>query len=619
MESKGNDNRWKKRRALLERMDSIRKRRRTSDETSSDSIRRPSTLEESDPCPAVNTESNTPVVANPSLSDDDSDATIVAGNEDDAENDDDAENSDDDDDDDDDYCAVLQDKDIYSIAQEWIREPERGREVRQMVSALFYGHLRTSGKKTVKGAAKAVGKMIGVGEKSVRVWMTDLKSNGGKFPTYGRGKYRRVSIMHDDVRREATKWIRENTCVKGKGNMTIKDFQRYINDQLLPSLQLPDEFPKKVSETTAKRFLHDLGFSRRKTSQKSVYMDGHEREDVVKSRAEYVSNLQSLEKDHLVPPLPNDALPDVEQPGFLGNPLAEKHLVTIFHDETVFQSNEDQTLAWSQDDQFFIRKKGRGAGIVISDFIEEHDGFLRIPGKEARRQFEFGKNRDGFWTADHFLNQVEKAVAIAEEKYPRDQYTLLWIFDHSSNHASKGKDALVADRMNLSSGKKQPTMRDTVWNGRPFKMVFPDGKPKGLKVVLEERGVNCAGLKRAEMVAILEKHDDFANEKSLLERAIEGRGHICRFLPKYHCELNPIERVWCVAKRIAREKCRYNIVSLRQIISVVFDSISTDMIRKFFRKCREYVEAYAKGSSGWTVENAAKVYKSHRRILGEQL
>ena len=47
-----------------------------------------------------------------------------------------------------------------------------------MVSALFYGHLRTRGKKTVKGAAKAVGKMIGVGKKTVRMWMTDLKSNG---------------------------------------------------------------------------------------------------------------------------------------------------------------------------------------------------------------------------------------------------------------------------------------------------------------------------------------------------------------------------------------------------------------------------------------------------------
>ena len=123
MESKGNDNRWKKRKALLERMDSIRRRRRTSDETPSDSIRRPATLEESDPCPAVNPESNTPFVANPSLSDDDSDATIVAGNEDDAENDDNG----------DDYCPVLLDNDIYSIAQEWIREPERGREVCQMV------------------------------------------------------------------------------------------------------------------------------------------------------------------------------------------------------------------------------------------------------------------------------------------------------------------------------------------------------------------------------------------------------------------------------------------------------------------------------------------------------
>ncbi len=30
---------------------------------------------------------------------------------------------------------------------------------------------------------------------------------------------------------------------------------------------------------------------------------------------------------------------------------------------------------------------------------------------------------------------------------------------------------------------------------------------------------------------------------------LEDKGHTAYFLPKFHCELNPIERVWGQAKR----------------------------------------------------------------------
>ena len=46
------------------------------------------------------------------------------------------------------------------------------------------------------------------------------------------------------------------------------------------------------------------------------------------------------------------------------------------------------------------------------------------------------------------------------------------------------------------------------------------------------------------MSCILSLQEDFTQEKSMLQHYIEGRGHICMFLPKFHCELNPIEMVW---------------------------------------------------------------------------
>ena len=36
---------------------------------------------------------------------------------------------------------------------------------------------------------------------------------------------------------------------------------------------------------------------------------------------------------------------------------------------------------------------------------------------------------------------------------------------------------------------------------------------------------------------------DYKDEKSKVEILIEKAGHLCIFLPKFHCELNPIEMV----------------------------------------------------------------------------
>jgi len=50
------------------------------------------------------------------------------------------------------------------------------------------------------------------------------------------------------------------------------------------------------------------------------------------------------------------------------------------------------------------------------------------------------------------------------------------------------------------------------------------------------------------MARLLSKQDDFRLQESLLEQKIKGKGHVCVFLPKFHCELNPIEMVCCFLK-----------------------------------------------------------------------
>ena len=51
------------------------------------------------------------------------------------------------------------------------------------------------------------------------------------------------------------------------------------------------------------------------------------------------------------------------------------------------------------------------------------------------------------------------------------------------------EDALDVKKMNVNPRGKQPRMHDTVWSGRPQQLVNL-GIPKGMKKVLEERGIN---------------------------------------------------------------------------------------------------------------------------------
>ena len=270
---------------------------------------------------------------------------------------------------------------------------------------------------------------------------------------------------------------------------------------------------------------------------------------------------------------------------------------------------------------------------MVSDFIEERDGYLSIPDglyetvkqhdpsvpQSARIVFKYGKNRDGYWNNELFVEQMEMAVKVAEAKYPARAFKHVWIFDHSCGHTAFAPDALVASRLNRKPGGKQPVMHDTVWAGKPQKLVLDDGTPKGAAMISEERGIYTKTLKLEDLIVILSQHDDFKNEKNSLETMLTGKGHTAVFLPKFHCELNGIERVWGHSKRLTRAYCNYTIGSLSETVPWSLDSIPVETIRNYIQKSRVYMFAYLGGDTPatemeMTVKKFTKEYKSHIRI-----
>ena len=419
-----------------------------------------------------------------------------------------------------------------------------------------------------------------------------------------------------------------NAYRKGEANMTATSFCQWVNNDLLPSYHLPPNLPRTISVRTATRWLHKLGF-RPQSHKKGAYVDGHEREDVVKSRDEFLKKLKELKETHLPPPPCSDERaatppPDAEM---------RKKLVLIYHDESIFNTNEGQVWMWAGEDAPIIQPKTKGSGIMVSDFVDVHSGFLQLSDTEhdlakttdpdfpktARVLLEYGADKEGYWTSEKFMVNIEVAARIAEFKYPSDKHTIVWLFDQSSCYRTFAEDALNAKVMNVRPGGVQPRMHDTLWAGKVQRMVYDDGTPKGMKQVLEERGINTARMVAEDMRTVLSWHDDFRKEKTIVEHYLNGRGHLVMFIPKFHCELNPIERVWGQAKVYSRKHSNFTLARLRQIVDPALDSVSTDLIRKYFRKVQNYETTYLEGKkAGKELEKAIKVYKSHRRIFNEE-
>jgi hypothetical protein len=262
-----------------------------------------------------------------------------------------------------------------------------------------------------------------------------------------------------------------------------------------------------------------------------------------------------------------------------------------FHDESCYHAMEFKTKMFLEAGQQSIPKKNvRGRLIHISDLIGP-EGILGVRNEDgemvryARKIIYPGKNGDPWWGTKQLVEQMKDVINIFEEAFPG--CIGVFIFDQSSAHQSHGDGALNAFCMNVNDGGKAPVQNDiyyppesrglaSVYRGESQELyIWKDGakEPKGIKTVLRERGCLPEGAlpkgKRQPrcpdtpkypseapiccLARILQNHKDFREQKSLLEQSIKDRGHVCVFLPKFHCELNPIEMYWGYGKQRYRQ------------------------------------------------------------------
>ncbi|PWW72880.1 hypothetical protein C7212DRAFT_220536, partial [Tuber magnatum] len=243
---------------------------------------------------------------------------------------------------------------------------------------------------------------------------------------------------------------------------------------------------------------------------------------------------------------------------------------------------------WKKRNTNLLCPKGRGCGIMISDFLLPCERLIANPVPVEMHQeigipeytsllFEFGsQNNQGYWSTENIIKYIQNyAIKIFEVVYPG--YRVLFLFNNASSHSSYADDALRVQNMNLHNGGEQGILQDSYFlNHRVHTiqyMVEKEGIPKGIEIVLQEQGLWKEGLQLKCAKAqcggcqARKRYKNCQNQTGKLQQMVKARGHLVRFYPKFHCELNWIEYYWSQVKCYARDSCEYNYEGLKMVSS----------------------------------------------------
>ncbi|THU93077.1 hypothetical protein K435DRAFT_820342 [Dendrothele bispora CBS 962.96] len=422
-------------------------------------------------------------------------------------------------------------------------------------------------------AAKAVGK------------------KGGKGGRYGHARRIRErakqSITEQDIPANLFgKWVRSrlqpDTEFAHDIQVHLLSCGKYVCSQdIVDYLARPDT----VSPSTAKHWMGQFGyrFVRNHTRQ---YVNGH---DLLPAWYSLEGHMKSWTRDNIL-----------ELVNGVGCPV-----VIWFHDESIFYAHDRKKLQWvKNNDSPTPYAKGEGVSLMVADFVSMDYGWLcsKDNKRSARVIFRPGKNCNGYFTNEDIVAQAKVAMDILESDYPDEEHIL--VYDNATTHLKHAATAPSAAKMpkmvskDLESnwgvmvpmkgpnsrfvydekGKKKMEkvkMADGKFGGKPYSFYFPEIDPetglphpkaglfKGMVTILQERGYSdwskvryeCEGFKcdphkNGECCCQRKVYNepDMVNGKSVLETTCTDQNFRVLFLPKFHCELNPIEQCWGHAK-----------------------------------------------------------------------
>jgi hypothetical protein len=118
----------------------------------------------------------------------------------------------------------------------------------------------------------------------------------------------------------------------------------------------------------------------------------------------------------------------------------------------------------------------------------------------------------------------------------------------------------------------------------------------------------------AQQRAALKACPEFAEVKNGIQVIWERRGRRMVLLPKFHPELNPIERCWSWIRWWVNQRNDGTVITLSSNLQRAWRNMDALSISKYWRKARDYAAAYRDGVKSGLIEKVLKERKRHRGV-----
>ena len=248
------------------------------------------------------------------------------------------------------------------------------------------------------------------------------------------------------------------------------------------------------------------------------------------------------------------------------------------HDECILRSGEVFYKRWTVEGKTLFFSKGQGRWHIVSVFLVAHPSgpFFSLSQEEfdlAARQYPSLKSdnndldfvscsatagisvgQDGYFDNDTILYQFERLFQLLSYKKDFKGHEIEIIVDNARTHSAKeysinNFNKGIGTRCPVSAIEYVDDQNQDVSIACYFANGEHRGKSKGLLMLSKDLSVSVhQPVKLTELRTILANHPAFQKVPKLEELARKYNIKVT-FAPKFHCELNAIEGLWCYMKQ----------------------------------------------------------------------
>ena len=213
------------------------------------------------------------------------------------------------------HARELQRSDVHPSVQmtqaEWSDMKTDQFELRKIYAVEMFVRLRKESGKSARACYTEAAQCMSISKQNkainwqtLRRWVVEYAGNGGCIRPSRRGRVQssRSFLADNEVRAAAVAWVSEKLKKQRRKNSKKEQipfraaaFLKYVNTVLLKPLLEADRRRRPIKMNTALSWLRKLGF-KYKQHTKTIYFDGHERDDVVRDRKEKLVMLAVLDE-----------------------------------------------------------------------------------------------------------------------------------------------------------------------------------------------------------------------------------------------------------------------------------------------------------------------------------